>query len=268
MPEMQKMIDGSYAPVAPHRDDIVECSDGALRARHEALFDCRGGAHGDDEARHEADVAIVTEVLDGVVKWSEDYHTGNGDYPEAYAYIVHECSHDWASRIEEWIQDSYGDRCGHTDFDDRMAELVSFVCDRIAAHDSFECEYDRSDYSAYSGKGCCLYSLDIGECEEQVDINYHAELKALHDCGALDDVLDDYRGEGYVSRSRRRVRNDATGRYEQVGRETYMPYEHDADHPTLLVYTMPGGQWHYVVSKDCMDEMIAEFFADSDGDDD
>jgi hypothetical protein len=63
----------------------------------------------------------------------------------------------------------------------------------------------------------------------------------------------------YVSRNRRREKNEKTGYYECVGRETYMPYDHCADHPCFEVMTNPGGQWHYVVSADDMRGLVRSF---------
>lgn len=260
--EKQRTLEGALVPVAPHRDDLVECSNGAICARHEALFDVRGCAHCDDDARMEANVAIVREVLEGVEEWSNDYHTGNSDYPDCYSYLVDEVSHGWASRIEEWIQDNRADL---TDDDDLVSELVEYL--RINITGSFDCEaeYDRNEYSAYSGSGCCLYSLDIGECEEQIDVSSHDELKELHDLGELDDCFDALDRDFCIYRSRRRVRNEETGYYEEVGRKTYAPYDHHADHPTVEIYTMPGGQWHFVVPAERMEELVLEYLAEREG---
>jgi hypothetical protein len=264
MLDKQYLLDGTIVPVAPHRDDVVECSDGTVCARRDVCFDCKGGAHSNDDDRKESDVEIVRDILNGVVEWSENYHTDGGDYADGVAYIVHECSHDWPARVEEWIRDNHGDYYGRTKHDDRMEELVEYICNEIAAYDDYEPEYDRSNYSCYSGPDCCLYSLEIGECEEQVDVDAFDELKALHESGDLDDVLDELDRDFCIMRSRRRVKNEETGRYEEVGRETYMPYEHHAEHPTFCIYTLPSGQWHYVVEAERMEQIISEFYDDID----
>lgn len=260
MAELQKTIDGDWVPTAPHPDDIVECSDGRVCSRRDALVDCDGGYHSDDEDRHEANVEIVSEFLDGVDKWSEKYHTEDGDYADGASYIVDEVSYDWPGRVEEWIEGEYGDNYGHTNHDDYLDELVKHVCERLDSDDC-ESEYNASEYACYSGDGCCLYSLDIGECEDQIEINKIPALKHLHDCGELDDVLDNINCDAWVRRSYRREKDEETGYYMSVGRETYMPYG-DRDDPDLLVGTAPGGQWQYVVPAEKMRELVEEFLAD------
>lgn len=243
----QKMLDGTVVPVGPHRDDIMVCSDGTECPRYEARFDCAGNAHSTDEARHDADVEIVTELLDAREKAVSEYCTENEDYASGYDCIVNEGSHGWRDRIEEWLE------AEDIDFD---AALVAHIIDRI---DSSDCEvvYNRSEYAAYSGPGLCIDSFDIGEVEEQIGISDYPELTVLHNQGRLDDVLDDVRCEFCISRSRRRVKNEKTGSFEPVGRETYMPY--GSDYPSILAYTMPGGQWHWVIPADCIREIIEQY---------
>jgi hypothetical protein len=258
MCSLQKMLDGSVAPVAPHPNDIVDCSDGSSCRRADALRDCAGGYHRTDDERFDAEVQIVSDALDEHAKWAEDYCTGNGDYPDGYAYIVGERSSEWPDRVREWVEGEYGDTYGHTDFDDYIDEVVEAVCAELDADFDCEPEYSSNEYAAYSGKGCCLDSFSIDEYEDQVEINGHAVLKELHDRGELDNVLDEVRCDAYVSRDRRREKNEETGRYEYVGRETYMPYANRADYPTLDLCISIGGQWHWVVDADRMKELVAD----------
>lgn len=258
MSEKQHTLEGKLVPVAPHRDDIVECSDGTVCTRHEACFDVRGCAHRTEEGRHEANVEIVREILKGVEEWSEEYHTGNGDYPDCYYFIVNETSHEWPDSIERWIRTN-GDRMGHTKYDDCMDKLVEHICMELDGSDC-EAEYSRNEYSSYSGAGCCLFSLGIGEIEEQIDISYYPELKELHDLRELDDCLDELKRDFCIHRSRRRVQNEETGRYEYVGRETYMPFENSTNYFCFSLFTMPGGQWHFVVPADRINDLICEFW--------
>jgi len=265
MTDKQATIFGTKVPTVHLPDDIVECADGSECRYGDALADCRGELHSSEEARHDADVAIVTEVLDGYAEWAEEYCTGNSDYPDCYAYVVQERRHDWDGRVKEWIEGEYGDIAGYTPFEGYIDEVVAKVCDELDAGFDCEPEYTRDSYGAYSGSGCCLDSFDIGEHEDQVDINGCDELKALHDDGRLDDILDDYNGETYVSRSRRRVKNEETGYYECVGRETYMPYEHDAKHPCFCIYTNISGQWYWVVDAERMAELVCAAILECNG---
>lgn len=242
----------SNVPTRPHADDWVECSDGSVRREAEVFYDCRDNAHGTEEDRHEADATIVTEVLDGVAKWAEEYCTENTDYADGYAHVLCECSHEWPQHVKEWIEDSH---C--LDYDDCIDELVTAVCEELDADDA-EATYNGSDYGGYSGEGCCLDGFKIEEYEEQIDISCHDELQELHNQARLDDVLDDVKDyEFYLHRSRRREKNECTGYYEDVGRKTYMPYEHNAKHPTFEITVGISGGWDFVVSKERMDEAVA-----------
>jgi hypothetical protein len=268
MPELQATIFGDLVPTCAHPNDTVECSDGTDCLLRDAFVDCRGEYHSDETDQHDANVAIVTDVLDGVGKWAEEYCTENTDYVDGYFCLVDEMSHDWPERIEEWFSDLCYNGEGYEDYEDDnefLAELVAAVCEAIDVGFDCEPEYDANEYACYSGPGCCLWSFDIGEHEEQVDISYYDELQALHDAGELDDVLDDVNCDVCVSRRRRREKNEKTGNYEPVGRETYMPYDHDADHPTFEVYTNPGGQWRFVISAERMGELVQEAIATLNG---
>ena len=262
--------------------------------------DCRGESHNSEEDRDEADVTIVEEILNGIVKDQTDYYTDNEDWPHGCGYIVTEVAHDWPARFEDtefWDQNQYYDfieemisngeievdleaenaDCGEDELPWTLREtsdsvgwieehynlpdedkIIERICEEIDGYD--EVEFDRSDYSCYEGNGVCLYSLDLGECEEQVEISGYEELQELHDQGRLDDVLDSVNCDLYISRSKKRVKNEKTGYYEEVGRETYMPYEHSKKHPDFLGYFSPGGQWHYIVSEDTVDEAMKEAY--------
>jgi len=255
-------------PVGPHPDDDIICEDGWICKRRDAFVDCKGGLHSNDDDRFDANVTIVTEFFDSVDEWVCEYATENEDYADGYAHIVDELSHDWPDRVEEWVRDNYGNYYGSVDFD--LDAVVKSICDELDGCSECEVEYERSDYAAYSGSGCCLFSFDIGEVEEQTDINAHPVLKGLHDAGELDDILDHVKSDAYISRSRRRVKNEETGYYEPVGRETYDPY--GSDYPDILSYHCPGGQWQFVVPADRMKELADAAIcqigsADSDDDD-
>lgn len=296
MSEKQFMLDGTLVPTRKHYDDQVECSDGMIVSHGEAFYDCKDHPHNTEEDRNAADVAIVTEFLDGVDGWVTDYTTGNTDYADGYAHIIDEISHDWKDRVDEWIDEDDSDyadiiedayNAGELDFDfssddgdefDSDEYIRNVLCKPSAdsvkewvferLEGSFDCEpeFSHNEYSCYSGSGCCLASFEIGEYEEQLSIADHPVLKELHDCGRLDDILDDVSSDAYVSRSHRREKNKETGYYENVGRETYDPY--GSDYPDVMTYHNPGGQWHWVVSGERMEELIREAIVDlTDGND-
>ncbi|MHC4302538.1 MAG: hypothetical protein ACYS7Y_35205 [Planctomycetota bacterium] len=243
-------------PVGPHPNDLVECADGTICRRIDTVLDCKGNPHRNEEERHDADVTIVTDWLNEHDKWVVEYVTEHEDYPAGAAYIVNEVSHEWPDRVEEWIRDNHGDWLGHTKFDDSMDELVSAICEEI---DDCEVEFEyTSGYACYSGSGCNLFSLTMDEHEDQVDIAAIPELAALHDERRLDDVLDDVSADCCIGRSRRREKNEETGYYEPVGRETYMPYDHHAEYPTFETYHCVTGHWAYAVPAERMAELLTE----------
>jgi len=297
MQDMQKMFDGSLTPIAPHVSDVVVCSDGSECPRLEAFVDCVNEYHRTEEERHEADVAIVSDMLDGEYKWCEEYCTENTDYADGYFGCVSEGSHNWDGPVKEWIRDNWDDITGDADLADCIeGELTAMVCNELSANFDCEPEFCRSEYSAYSGDGCCLDGFAIGEYETQVDINGHPALQVLHDAGRLDIILDDVNCDLYVSRSRRREKvkcrncdepigsahragcklNADNGsdvseddcNYENVGRETYMPYERDSKHPNFLGSANISGRWDFVVSAERMEELLCEAIVEWAGYDD
>jgi hypothetical protein len=243
-------------PTARHDSDLVECSDGTFMCHADVHYDCKENPHSNDEDRHDADVEIVVDLLNGVDEWVTEYCTKNTDYTSMYDHIVDEDTHYWPHRVGEWIDNTYGDWRGHSKYDDFKDVLVNSICEGLQGSLDCEPEYHANEWAAYSGNGCCLWSVDIGEHEEQIDISCFPELQELHDRGDLDDVLDDVNCNVYISRSKRRVKNEETGRYEYVGRDTYMPYGRKDNHPTFEVYTNPSGQWQFVVSKERMEELL------------
>jgi len=254
--EKQRMLDGSIVPVGSHRDDIVVCSNGETYKRKDVEVDVNGCYHCDDEDRMEANAAIVQEILAGVEKSACEYATENTDYADGYFHIIDETSHDWPARVNDWIESSYGDWYGKTDYDDFKDELIAHIVEGLNSDDC-EAEFGCNEYGSYSGKGCCLWGTDIGEIEEQIDISYYPALKDLHDAGELNDCFDRIGNEFCLSRRAPRVKNEKTGYYEYVGRETYDHY--GSDHPTVELYTMPGGRWDFVVSQERMDELVVEY---------
>lgn len=235
-----------------HLDDFVECSDGALVHLRDAFTDCKDGYHSSDDDAMESNAAIATEVLNGVVEWSDEYHTGNSDYPDGCCHIVDETSHLWNDRVKEWAEDR------HWASTDCLDKIVETVCENIEGAFDCEPEFCANEYSCYTGDGCCLFSMELGEIEEQIDVTCHDELMELHRRNELDDVLDRIDRDFCINRSRPRRKNEETGHYEPYGRETYRSGFDGDKYPSFEVYTMPGGQWQWVVSKDRMDELVVD----------
>jgi hypothetical protein len=224
------------------RSDWIECSDGTVRMHEDVLYDCRDNPHSCEDDQFDANVEIVTEILDNGDAWVCEYCESE-DYGGEYAFCVDEGA-DYRDCIKDWCE---------SHLDNVSDSLVNAIYER-ARSDDCDAEYQRSEYAAWSGSGCCVWSFSIDEYEQQTDINYIPELKELHGLGELDDVLDEYNGNCGVWRSKRREKNEETGRYEEVGRETY----DGGNCPFLTTYHNPGGAWHFVISDNRMRELASE----------
>lgn len=192
-------------------------------------------------------IEAVAEFVDSVDQWAMDYVFDNSDYADSYYILVCEDQIIWRDRIVEWVRENYPHLS--EEFGRRVWENVD------PGFDS-EAETHRNEYAGYAGKGCCIGSFAIGEYHDQYDFSGDTVLDELHESGDLDDYLDHYNGDVYVSRDRRREKDPTTGKFRSVGRETYNPYNHD--HPTLDLVTAVGGQVRFVIPEERMREIVTE----------
>lgn len=189
----------------------------------------------------------LTEYLDNVGKWTEDYVFDNSDYADSYYCLVTEDSITWRDRIREWVSEEY------PHLSEKFADSVWENCE--GKWDS-EAEAIRNEYDSYSGKGCCIGSFGIEEYEQQLDFSDQSICTELHESGELDDYLDEYNGDVYPCRAKHRVKNEDTGHYEYVGRELYNPHNHK--NATLEVIVGVGGQVRFVIPEERMRELVVE----------
>ena len=190
----------------------------------------------------------LTKYLDDVDKWTRDYVFDNSDYADNYLCLVCEDQVNWRDCIDEWLS---GEDYAHL-----PESVAQTVWENIDPGFDSEAEALRNEYASYSGKGCCIGSFEIGEYEQQFDFSDDSILTDLHNSGKLDDYLDHYNGEVYPCRSRRREKNEDTGYYEGVGRETYNPYNRKSE--TLEVIVAVGGQVQIVIPEERMRELVTE----------
>jgi len=251
--DKQRTFDGQLLPPSTLPTDQIECSDGSVHPHSEVHYDCRNQPHSSADECHESNVTIVEEILDGHDEWVSQYCNENSDYADCYAHIVDELSYEWPTYVDEWVYNNTPNNGIGIMNCPCNARIVELICDELQG--SFDCvaEHCCNEYTAYSGDGCCLWGTDIGEYENQIEIASHAELNELHEQGILDDVLDDVNCNSYVSRHRRREKNEKTGRYEEAGRETYGP---DDKYTCLITYHYPGGRWDFVVPAERMRELL------------
>jgi hypothetical protein len=131
------------------------------------------------------------------------------------------------------------------DFDETLIEwIVPKIVDKLD-EGSFEAEHDRNDYRAYAGDGMWLYSLEVGECEEQLDISnipYVPEYIIERACSV-------YRGDAYIYCHQRR--NKCNDGWEDDG---YIKGN------CITFYTSPGGQWHYYYPAEYIKDIIRDIF--------
>ena len=219
-------------PVKP--DPLPEDTD-------EVWYDCRGNAYDDESERDDENVAIVEDLLNERVKQCEEYATENDDYTSGYDHIIGEVHHEWADRINEWLDDNCNDYTGHSKYDDHREELVINMCAGLDGSWDGEWEYNHNEYAAYTGPGCCIWGFDIGECEEQVGVSDYEDFVELHNQGRLVDCLNKSNCDAYVSLS---------------------DYSLRGDYPCFEFYHCPGGRWDFVVSKDKMEELFTTAIID------
>ena len=246
-------------PASKLPGDLIMFDDGIERERCEGFADCRDVYYPTEEECFDSNVAIVEDILTQWIACADEYATENTDYADGYAHIIDENSFAFGENVKEWICDNY------PDMSDKM---LNSVCDEIAERmSSMDCEaeYSANEYSGYSGKGLCLGSFDIGECEEQISINDIPEFKELHAQGILKDILAKLDHDFCFYKRDIRVKNESTGYYEVVGREYY---SEKSDYPDILLYRSPGGRWDFVVDADTVHDMvreaIANYFEDAD----
>jgi hypothetical protein len=217
--------------------------------REEAIFDCTGKPHDNEESAHEANVEAVRAILQSVEDFSKEYHT-EGDFPDALFHMVGEVAR--RKDIKEWVEKNI-DADGY----DCIDNLVEYIWKELDF--DFDCDpvYDYREYFDYSGDGCCLAIFDIGECEEQIVVREVYELNYLHDKGLLNDILKELDNEFCISLDRKRVKDENTGLWGYTGEKHYNHY--NSEHPCFSIFTLPGGQWHFVVENERMHELCQEY---------
>lgn len=244
---MQRTFGESFGldPVVPsrrHRDDEVVCSDGTTIADRDAWFDIDDKAHRTKEERHTANVEIVRDILKAHEQWCDDY-TSSDDYGDGYAYIASEVSHSWNDHIDDWLNDQ-APELATSDF---AKELVDNMANDI---DDWECIYHCNEYAGYYGDGICLFSMEVGEYEDQIELSADDRLSVLHEAGELEDILAQLDGEFCLYRYSKYVEGTNGN-----GRRIYQDY---IQRDNFTVTFNPGGQWQYVVPKDDALRLLAE----------
>lgn len=227
-----------------HPEDIVTCVDGTELKLKDAFTDVEGNYYTNEDDVFDAHVQFVEDILNNVAKQVEEY-TQSEDYAEAYLCILGEGC--YKEKLVEYITDN-------TDCSAELAESISEFIDEDDITFDIEFKYQYSEWGSYDGPGLCLDSFGIGEYEEQVDIDSVPTLKALHELGVLDDILDKVNCDAYVSRDRSRVKDEDTGTYVYKGRDTYNPY--NREHPDLTCYVLCGGSWHFIITPERIDEIF------------
>ena len=218
-------------------------------------FDIEGNPVEDEESVFEANADCVKKILDAECEWYEDYVKGD-DYGSEYAYIAGECGRtDWHDDVAEWVENNYSNYAG---FDDWSGEMTRAIIDGVDLRNECEAIYGPNEYAAYSGDGVCVYSLDIGECEHQIDVSYHPILDELNDRGELEAILEDVEGSGDWG-LHNHARWDA-----KRGRRDGTEYVHGG---CLSMYVSPGGQWYLVIPHSRIEELAEEFLTDRNGSD-
>lgn len=242
--EKQFTLDGQVMPVAPHRDDIIVTEDGVKMRRGDVKFyDCRGRAFYDEENRNDMDDQIVTDILDERAAWIDDY-CASDDYGYSYAYIVFENDSTYfKDNIRKWLFDNYydGNYYSERSIYNVYLEcaLIDGIMDKLHECD-LEAYFYSNEYACWYGSGCAVDSIEVGEFEDQIDVNSIEEFVELNAQGRLFDILNCYKGDLCINIREK----DLEGRYP-------------------CFYGYGGyGRWHYVFSDESMEEALCAAIID------
>lgn len=222
-------------PVGPHRNDIVFCEDtNVYNERCNVYTAVDGTCFEDDAERREHDKDLVRAVLDDHEKWAQDYLESD-DYGNDYAYLAMETSHDWPGYIEEYCLEN-GISCA----------LVPYIAECIDDSD-IECQMNRNHYAGYSGDGMCLFSFDVEEHEDQIEVDNNPVLKALHDRDEL---------EGILVELDRKYCFHYSNHWDQDKQQRI--FDKIVNNGTFLMYHSVSVVWHYYVSRNIFDERVTQ----------
>lgn len=232
---LQRYFDGSTRPVAPHIDDIVECSDGTTMRRADAIKGLNG-YHSNDDDRYESDKEFIHAFIDDHAAWACEY-AEHDDYGGEYAYLAQECPSDYArDEMIDYI----------TGLADVTVKEATDLADELLQAD-VECQHECNEYASWKGDGVSLFSFSIGEIEHQVDLA-DTEWYSDYDKDELENILAAYNGDACISCYSRY--NKETGKHER-GKAVR------GNCLTLVV--SPGGQWVYYIPGSTIRERVNEY---------
>ena len=170
-----------FMPVAPHPNDEFRCEDtGEWKRRDEVLFSYDGIAWWDHDERYDYEVTALVGLAETLLEGMDDYV----DHVDSIDDAKHEAFNDdltWREYVADYYCDDTDDCTGHTDHQFEM------ICDDLRNRADAvvrTCGYSDFDYN--------LTSWDVVKVHDQIMINDHPLLKALHDRDELEGMLDDY----------------------------------------------------------------------------
>ncbi len=199
-----------------------------MEAPHRLSRICRREVLGGREERYDHELCLVQEHLDGVVEWSDEYHASD-DWVGEYAYLI------WEN--PERITDSVRSALGEMECDSLNDELIYDIVEALTGH----VEHDTSHgMTAWSNLDVIFDSFDIGEVEEQIDINEVDILRDLHTRGDLEEILEDVSNEFCLYQFRRAIYKDG----EFTGRYKHEPYVQGDTCPTVTL-TNDTALWYF-----------------------
>lgn len=227
-------------PVSTHPEDPIECADGTVCHRDDVFFAVDGKAYTSEQGRDEAEVEIVKAILGGQEKWVESYTSGeyNNDYGDGYAYVAGEMDYRYA--VEQWVEDY--DTSLPKPYSKRydgpyLKRIVDSMTQQIADAGEWDSVFHASEYACYSGDGICIWSAEVGEQEDQIEVCSHAALDYLNDEERLESILEQLDGDFCLHR---------LSKYNEETEER--TYDKFVRHGSFTAIFNPGGQWQYVVS--------------------
>jgi hypothetical protein len=170
-------------PVAPHPEDILDCTDSGNHLRRaDCFFSADGLAFEDCDERYDHDLDLVGDLLKGLAEWWAEYRQSD-DCMDEYVHLVAEYPERVRAGVEEWIDYNYGNS------DEFSDEMIEAVCDDLMEEVEMAWTKDRWDCDKLA---VIFDSYDLGECHEQIEIRNEEVFSELYNRGDLVDMLEEW----------------------------------------------------------------------------
>jgi len=242
---LQRTFDGTLEPIAPHPDDMVDCEDtGAYKRRAECVESVDGKFWEDREERYDHERDLVETYFKDFIDWSDEYRASD-DCVGEYAHLVWEDRERIMDNVREALGNLLGDEW--EDSDGSNDDLIGDVVEALSEHVEFD---TTTGYHGYSGLDVVFDSYDIGEVEEQVDINEIELLHDLHVRGDLEEILEDLDSDFCFQQFSHAI-YDEKGKF--TGKYKHEPIISRGEYPCIMLTNDTSLWYHYGCSEETLE---------------